>query len=144
MSNLGTGNQIAAALGQAQIAPIRPIVGGASADVSVQPIGVPSSSGISAENMQPTFSRLRVQEESGAKLTIGEEQLYKAIERALKAMQGPQTSIQMQVHEGTNSVMIKVFNKETGDLIREIPPEKTLDLVVKMMEVAGILIDEKV
>ncbi|WP_167686495.1 flagellar protein FlaG, partial [Paenibacillus polymyxa] len=30
-----------------------------------------------------------------------------------------------------------------GELIREIPPEKTLDLVAKMMEIAGILVDEK-
>ena len=40
--------------------------------------------------------------------------------------------------------MVKVLNKENGELIREIPPEKTLDLVANMMEIAGILIDEKV
>jgi len=28
-------------------------------------------------------------------------------------------------------------------MIREIPPEKILDLVAKMWEMAGILIDEK-
>ncbi|MNP87072.1 flagellar protein FlaG [compost metagenome] len=50
----------------------------------------------------------------------------------------------MSVHEKTHQILVKVLNKETGELIREIPPEKTLDLVAKMMEIAGILIDEKV
>jgi flagellar protein FlaG len=40
--------------------------------------------------------------------------------------------------------MVKVLNKDTGELIREVPPEKTLDLVASMMEIAGILVDEKI
>lgn len=83
-------------------------------------------------------------ESQGVKVSVGEEQLIKAIDRAIKALEGPATSFEMKVHEQTNAVIVKVFNKETGELIREIPPEKTLDLVVKMMEFAGILVDEKV
>ncbi|MFD0673631.1 flagellar protein FlaG [Cohnella sp. GCM10027633] len=80
----------------------------------------------------------------GVKLSVGEEQLIKAIDRAIKALEGPSTTFEMKVHEQTRAVTVKVFNKETGELIREIPPEKTLDLVAKMMEFAGILVDEKV
>nr|WP_245363211.1 flagellar protein FlaG [Cohnella thailandensis] len=87
---------------------------------------------------------MRNQEQTGKTLSIGEEQVYRAIEKAVKAMQGPETSVEMRVHEKTHAVMIKVVNKETGELIREIPPEKTLDVVAKMMEIAGIIIDEKV
>ncbi|MBB6692189.1 flagellar protein FlaG [Cohnella xylanilytica] len=119
-------------------------VAGASVQPQIAPIRSGGKEGADAVNLQPTLPRLRSQEENGAGLSIGEEQLYRAIERAVKAMQGPETSIQMHVHEKTHAVVIKVFNKETGDLIREVPPEKTLDLVAKMMEFAGILIDEKV
>lgn len=87
---------------------------------------------------------VRALEVQGVRVSVGEGQLVKAIDRAIKALEGPSTSFEMKVHEGTHSIMVKVFNKETGELIREIPPEKTLDLVVKMMEFAGILIDEKV
>jgi flagellar protein FlaG len=83
-------------------------------------------------------------EMKGVPFTVGDEQLVKAVERALKALEGPTTSFEMKYHEQTKAVIVKVFNKDTGELIREIPPEKTLDLVVKMMEFAGILIDEKV
>jgi flagellar protein FlaG len=35
-------------------------------------------------------------------------------------------------------------NRETGEVIREIPPEKFLDMVAKLQELAGILVDEVV
>lgn len=40
--------------------------------------------------------------------------------------------------------MIKVVEKDTGDLIRQIPPEEVLDLVARMGDVLGILFDERV
>lgn len=40
--------------------------------------------------------------------------------------------------------MVKVVNTETDEVIREIPPEKILDMVAKMWELAGIMVDEKV
>ncbi len=91
----------------------------------------------------PTGRQLENAEFQGRKISVGDEQLIKAIDRAIKALEGPQTTFEMKVHEQTHAVIVKVFNKETGELIREIPPEKTLDLVVKMMEFAGILVDEK-
>lgn len=83
-------------------------------------------------------------EKQGEKIPVGEAQLIKAIDRALKALEGPETSFEVAVHKETHSIMVKVLNKETGEVIREIPPEKTLDLVAKMMEFAGIIIDEKI
>ncbi|KHF35041.1 flagellar protein FlaG [Paenibacillus sp. P1XP2] len=83
-------------------------------------------------------------ERQGADVSIGEAQLIKAIDRAMKALEGPSTTFEVSVHKQTHSIMVKVLNKDTGELIREIPPEKTLDLVAKMMEFAGILIDERV
>ena len=88
--------------------------------------------------------QLHTAELKGVKMSVGDEQLIKAIDRAIKALEGPSTTFEMKVHEQTKAVTVKVFNKETGELIREIPPEKTLDLVAKMMEFAGILVDEKV
>jgi flagellar protein FlaG len=39
--------------------------------------------------------------------------------------------------------MVKVLNTDTGQVIREIPPEKNLDFVAKLWEMAGILVDER-
>jgi flagellar protein FlaG len=83
-------------------------------------------------------------ERQGEYISIGEEQLIKAIDRAIKALEGPHTVFEVSVHQQTKSIMVKVLDRDSGELIREIPPEKTLDLVAKMMEIAGILIDERV
>ncbi|WP_426333560.1 flagellar protein FlaG [Paenibacillus silvae] len=83
-------------------------------------------------------------EQQGVAIAPGEEHLIKAIDKAIKALTGPTTTLEMSVHEKTHQILVKVLNKETGELIREIPPEKTLDLVAKMMEIAGIVIDQKV
>ncbi|MDP9699852.1 flagellar protein FlaG [Paenibacillus intestini] len=83
-------------------------------------------------------------ERQGLHIPPSDEHLIKAIDKAVKALQGPTTTLEMSVHEKTHQILVKVLNKETGEVIREIPPEKTLDLVAKMMEIAGIIIDEKV
>jgi flagellar protein FlaG len=83
-------------------------------------------------------------ENQGINVSVAEEQLIRTIERAVKSLQGPQTTLQISIHEKTHDIMVKVLNKDTGELIREVPPEKTLDLVANMMEIAGILIDEKI
>ncbi|WP_340399607.1 flagellar protein FlaG [Paenibacillus sp. FSL H8-0079] len=83
-------------------------------------------------------------ERQGTSLSIGEEHLIRTIENAVKSLQGPQTTLDISIHEKTHEIMVKVLNRDTGELIREIPPEKTLDLVAKMMELAGILVDEKI
>ena len=53
------------------------------------------------------------------------------------------TGCQFSYHEGTKRVSITVIDKETNEVIKEIPPEETLEMVEKMWELAGILVDEK-
>jgi flagellar protein FlaG len=47
------------------------------------------------------------------------------------------------IHEATNRVTIKIVDKDTKEVIKELPPEKTLDMIAKIWEMAGILVDEK-
>ena len=47
------------------------------------------------------------------------------------------------IHEATNRVTIKIIDKDTKKVIKEIPPEKTLDMIAKVWELAGLMVDEK-
>ena len=47
------------------------------------------------------------------------------------------------IHESTNRVTIKIIDKDTRKVIKEIPPEKTLDMIAKVWELAGLMVDEK-
>lgn len=82
--------------------------------------------------------------ESGKDMRVNEEQVIKAIEKANKSLAMAQTRFEFSIHEKTKEIMVKVFDKQTGELIREIPPEKILDMVAYMWELAGIIVDERV
>ena len=47
------------------------------------------------------------------------------------------------IHEDTNRVTIKIIDKDTKEVIKEFPPEKTLDMIAKVWEMAGIMVDER-
>jgi flagellar protein FlaG len=47
------------------------------------------------------------------------------------------------IHEATNRVTIKIVDKESKKVIKELPPEKTLDMIAKVWELAGLMVDEK-
>ena len=47
------------------------------------------------------------------------------------------------IHEETNRITIKMVDKETKEVIKEFQAEKTLDLIAKAWEMAGILVDER-
>ncbi|MGG1518904.1 flagellar protein FlaG [Paenibacillus oryzisoli] len=99
-----------------------------------------------AELIASTFtntSELKKAELQGENVTISDTQVVKAIEHAIKAMQGRSTSLEFSVHQKTKLISVKVMDKDTGEVIREIPPEKSLDFVAKLWQMAGILVDEK-
>ncbi|AUG57139.1 flagellar protein FlaG [Acetivibrio saccincola] len=71
------------------------------------------------------------------------KEIIDAIEKANKAIIGARTQLEFSIHEGTKEILVKVINTETKEVIREIPSEKILDMVAKMWELAGILVDER-
>ncbi len=78
------------------------------------------------------------------------EQEYQISEKALKQRISDinrklnnNTIAEFGYHDDTNRVTIKIVDKDTKETIKEIPPEKTLDLIAKAWELAGILVDER-
>lgn len=69
------------------------------------------------------------------------DQIRKAVEKMKKNM--PHSEAVFGIHDGTNRVTIKLIDKDTKEVIKELPPEKTLDMIAKVWEMAGILVDEK-
>ena len=69
------------------------------------------------------------------------EAVKKAVEEMNKKMAN--SVAQFGIHEETNHITIKIVDKETKKVIKELPPEKTLDMIAKVWEMAGLLVDEK-
>ena len=72
---------------------------------------------------------------------VSSEQIKKTLAEINKRMMN--TACQYGIHEGTGRVTIKIVDKETKEVIKELPPEKTLDMISKVWELAGMLVDEK-
>ncbi len=69
------------------------------------------------------------------------EKIKKAVEELNKKMFNSEAIF--GIHEKTNRVTIKIVDKDTKDVIKEFPPEKTLDMIAKAWELAGLMVDEK-
>ena len=71
------------------------------------------------------------------------DQLKKMIEEMNRKINNSNEIAMFGIHEDTNRVMIKIMDKDTKEVIKEFPPEKTLDMIAKIWEMAGILVDER-
>ncbi|TGY95143.1 flagellar protein FlaG [Petralouisia muris] len=87
---------------------------------------------ISEEEKQNPVDSNEMKKKSGMKRAVEE------INRKAK-----NSEVIFGIHDATNRVTIKVVDKGTKEVIREFPPEETLDMIAKVWELAGIMIDER-
>lgn len=73
-----------------------------------------------------------------------EEEAIKLIEKANKEFIVYDRKFEFSIHEATKQIMVKIIDVNTDEVIREIPPEKILDIVASIWEVAGIIVDRKI
>ena len=69
------------------------------------------------------------------------EQLKRAVEEINRKANNSEAVF--GVHEETNRITIKIVDKKSKEVIKEFPPEKTLDMIAKVWEMAGLMVDEK-
>jgi flagellar protein FlaG len=58
-------------------------------------------------------------------------------------MKHARTGCEFSYNEEVNRIYIKVYDKDTNEVIREIPSEESLKAFEKVLEIAGLLVDEK-
>lgn len=67
-----------------------------------------------------------------------------AVEKLNKIVQSQQTNVSFSVDKNANATVIKVFKTETGELIKQFPPEDILAMKAKISSSAGWLFDNTV
>ena len=83
--------------------------------------------------------------QSGSDQTKDQQAYHDKIRKAVEVLNKKMANSEavFGIHEDTNRVTIKIVDKNTKEIIKELPPEKTLDMIAKVWEMAGILIDER-
>ncbi len=66
------------------------------------------------------------------------------VEELNKVMQSQQKDVHFSIDEESQSTVIKFFKTETGELIKQFPPEEILSMMAKIREQVGLLHDSKV
>ena len=69
--------------------------------------------------------------------------LQDVLEVAKQHFHASDIGLNFTVHEATGRIIVSVTDKETGDVIREIPQEEVLNLMAKLDEMMGIIFDKK-
>lgn len=75
---------------------------------------------------------------------VSDKELRNAVDKLNKFLEDSKTHAEYQYHDKLkNDLMIKIVDDKTGEVIHEVPPKKILDMVAKMLEMVGVLIDKR-
>jgi flagellar protein FlaG len=74
---------------------------------------------------------------------VARSELERVVEKLNKASEAFSSELRFSIHERTKQIVVRVIDS-SGEVIREIPPEKVLDAFAMMQEALGLLLDEKV
>ncbi len=91
----------------------------------------------------PVTERRARAEERAPETTLDVEAIASAVEsQAVERISGGRT-IEFSFDNDTNRVIVKVKSEDSGEVVRQIPPDEYMRFVARFKEMAGILFDEK-
>ena len=96
-----------------------------------------------AVSLEIGHSAKEIAEAEAEKRNKAAEEERKKRNDEMKKAQFPDSEIKFGIHEKTERVTIKIVDRDTKEVLKEFPPEKSLDLIAKSMEIAGVLVDAK-
>jgi flagellar protein FlaG len=78
------------------------------------------------------------------KRSVSSEQIARAAREVQERLETMGTKLNFSLDENTDNIIIQVTNRESGELVRQIPSEEMLELKAKLENLLGILFDQKV
>lgn len=69
--------------------------------------------------------------------------LIKKIESYGGKIEVEKKGLEFSIHDKTKQLIVKVIDRNTNEVVREIPSEKVLDIIAQVEEYMGLFIDEK-
>jgi len=90
------------------------------------------------ERQEPT----KVEEQPNSKL--GPEQVENVVARIQEQLQHVEPRIELSIDKELGQVIFRLFDKESGDLIRQIPSEQVLELDRFFADQSGLFVKEDI
>lgn len=83
------------------------------------------------------------QPESEQTKEVPHDKLEQAIKAANEMMKMSDTRFEYSVDKDINREVVKLINNQTDEVIRQYPPAEILNMVTKMYNMFGIIVDKK-
>jgi len=104
---------------------------------------VPKSEGSSTRKMGQDRKEAAARESDNTSIIMDPEKLQVLTEEIQEYLKDLNIDLKFEVNEKTGDTVIQVLSQETGEVIRQIPPEGLLKLREKLLELQGVLFEGK-
>jgi flagellar protein FlaG len=74
---------------------------------------------------------------------LSDKRIEEAVRRLNEQMKETQTKLGFSVDNQTDRLIVKVTNKETGELVRQIPAEAVVKVAQSIESLKGVLFDKE-
>ncbi len=116
-------------------------------------IGIDISKASSARNQEPASVGVTVERPEKTEKKVDEtdlirmrnkEEITEVVDSLHEFVNMVQTKLNFSVQEETNNIVVRVIDRETDEIIRQIPAEEIMKVQARMQELSGILFDKNV
>jgi len=106
-------------------------------------IDTPDPARVSNEPLAPLDRNTARPERERPEIEVTDVMINRAIADANRALEPTNFRLSYGVHEATNVITVRVYDAESEEVIRELPPESRLDVLAKIMELSGLMLDNR-
>ncbi|MFI2130089.1 flagellar protein FlaG [Lysinibacillus fusiformis] len=103
------------------------------------------------ENITPNVSKVTDSQPvvekattAGEEQEISKEKLQQAVDVVNDFLEINNSSSKFIYHEGLDRYYVTIVNRDTEEVVKEIPPKKLLDAFYEMQKMVGMIVDEKI
>ncbi|GAB6065961.1 flagellar protein FlaG [Aquifex pyrophilus] len=96
----------------------------------------------SAKNLEKFRNEMRKEAQKTRK--ISNEEIQKIIEEIKKKLDYLNKYLKIEIDKELEMPVVKIIEKDTNKVIRQIPPEYLLELMKRIDEMLGVLLNERV
>jgi flagellar protein FlaG len=85
----------------------------------------------------------RKEEVRTAREEIPREEIERAIDKLNRLMGIIDKQMKFSIHEKNHRVMVKILDRETGEVLNEIPPRRIIDMLESFSDIVGVHLDKR-
>ncbi|WP_027339038.1 flagellar protein FlaG [Halonatronum saccharophilum] len=75
---------------------------------------------------------------------IEKDSLEEGVEALNETVQSFHKNLSFQLHEDSERMMVKLMDIKSDEVLKEFPPEEILDMLGRIRQAVGLIIDEKI